>query len=268
LDKPKSSLREAVKTLANEEMHGAEHPSTSSLLAYHRGETSPGEAATIREHLSLCTECAAVVLDATDFFSDDEEDEDYGSADLDGSWEKLRKDLGKGTNSPPSRPPVLPLPLAPPKRPLFRSLGFAYSLAAAFAALSISLIVLRGSTPPPKLQTIPQTNVGLYDLTSATVERGEGAGAKVIQFRSPGDSAFLILNPALESPLPRHGVRIRRADGMVAWRSEDLVPQDSGGFHLSLPAGALPAGIYSIELYGIGKGREIPLGTYPIVIEK
>jgi Putative zinc-finger len=252
-----------MDALARDELNGAEHLSTNGLLAYHRGELPPAESAAVREHLSLCPECAAAVLDAADFFADDEEDEEGGpSADLEARWRNLRAALGR----PEERPPFQAAPAPPHRRSLVRSLPFAYGLAAAFAALSISLLFFRGAAPPPR----PQANAGLYDLAPVGVERGEGGGGerRSIRFRSPQGSALLILNPAVTSRYPRHGARIRRTDGTVVWSSEDLVPQQPGGFYLSLPAGALPAGDYSIELYGIAEGGETPLGTYPIAIEK
>ena len=257
-------IRAAMAALAREELRGAEHPSTARLVAYHRGEVPPKEAAAITEHLSLCGECAALVLDAAEFFSEEDEEE-TAPADLQASWQELQAAMPGVEERPPSRPvPALSPPREIPRRSLFRSLSFAYGLAATFAAVSIGLFVFRAPGPPPQ----PQANSGLYDLTPSGSERGEGARTVSIRFNSPEDSAFLILNPAVAADSERYGARIRRMDGAVVWRSEDLVPQASGAFHLSLPAGALPPGRYSLELYGVAAGRETLLGTYRIAIEK
>ncbi len=64
-------LRDALAVLARRELFGAEHPSAGRRLAYQRGEIPPAEITGITNHLSLCAECAAFVLDAAEFFGDD-----------------------------------------------------------------------------------------------------------------------------------------------------------------------------------------------------
>lgn len=256
-------IREAMAALAREELRGADHPSTARLIAYHRGEIPPVEAAAVTEHLSLCSECAAILLDAAEFFSE-EDGEEAASADLEASWQELRAAVPRGKERSPSAvPSPVPPPAAPP-RSLLRSLAFAYGLAATFAAVSVGLLIFRTPVPPPQ----PQVNPGLYDLTPSGAERGEGTLVASIRFQTPASSALLILNPAVVASSTHYGVRIRRMDGPVVWQSEALVPQASGAFHLSLPSGALPAGRYSLELYGVTAGRETSLGTYRIAIEK
>jgi hypothetical protein len=145
-----------------------------------------------------------------------------------------------------------------------QSLSFAYGLAATFALVSLCLLLFHEWSPAPR----PQVNAGLYDLTPTGSERGFVAPPSPIRFRSRDDSALLILNPAVVANAARYGVRIRRAEGAVLWRSEGLELQAPGAFRLTLPARALPPGRYSLELYGITGGREKPLGTYRIAIER
>jgi hypothetical protein len=248
--------------LSREELRGKEHPSTSRLIAYQRGEISTTELAAITEHLSLCKDCAALVLDAAEFFADDDEEE-VAPADLETSWQELRAAMSGEATFAPS-PATFTPPPSIPKRSLFRSLTFAYSLAAMFAAVSFGLVVFQRANPPSQ----PQVNVGLYDLTPSSSERGEEGQATPIRFQASESSAFLILNPAVVTNSAHYGVRIRGGDGHVIWRSESLRLQAPGGFHLSLPADALPLGRYSLELYGIQAGQETPLGTYLIEIKE
>jgi len=251
-----------MAALAREELRGATHPPPRRLAAYYRGELPPAEAVAIAEHLSLCSACTAVVLDAAEFFAADDEEE-AAAADQEESWRELQAARAKTEAPRPSASPALTPPRSIPRRSLFRSLEFAYGLAAVFAAVSVGLIVFRG-TPPPQ----PQVNPGLYDLAPSGAARGEEARPTPIRFQTPGGSALLILNPAVIPSSARYGVRIRRMDGPVVWRSEDLVPQASGSFHLSLPAGSLPPGRYELELYGGTEGRETALGAYRIEIER
>jgi hypothetical protein len=255
-----------MAALAREELRGATHPPPRRLAAYQRGELPPAEAAAVAEHLSLCSACTAVVLDAAEFFAADDEDhdEEAAAADQEESWRELQAARAKTEERRPAAAPAPPPPRPSPRRPLFRSLGFAYGLAAVFAAVNVGLIVFRGPQPPPQ----PQVNAGLYDLAPSGAARGEEARPTPIRFQTPGGSALLILNPAVVPGSARYGVRIRRTDGSVVWRSEDLVPQSSASFHLSLPAGALPLGQYELELYGVTEGRETALGEYRIEVEE
>jgi hypothetical protein len=250
-------------SLAREELRGTEHLSPSRLIAYHRGEVPPTEATPITEHLSLCRECSALALEVAEFFADDDEEEDINPTDSEAAWQELQAVMSGAEQRPKAPSPVLSLSsFAPPHRSLLRSLAFAYSVAAACAAVSVGLILFRETTP----HRSPQANTGLYDLTSSGSNRAEAADATPIRFRTPGDSALLILNPEGTLDSARYGVRIRDSKGAVVWRSEELVVQAPGGFHLSLPAGALPPGHYSLELYGTTERRETPLGTYPIIV--
>ncbi len=255
-------IRDAMEQLASDQLRGAEHPPTERLLAYQRDEIRPAEAETIAEHVSLCRECAALVLDASDFFADDEAERATA----------FPAESGQGLQAVPqvslasaSKPAALDSPRSIRQRPLVGSLALAYGVAAAAAAVSVSLLVLR-----PSQSSRPQVNTRLYDLTSSGSERGVGATTTAIRFRSPTDSALLILNPSFvpKQAALRYGVRILDVGGAVLWHSNDLVPQTSGAFHVTLPARALQPGSYSLKLYGITDGRKTVLGTYEIVTEK
>lgn len=271
MSKSHNSIHDAMIALTREELRSAEHLSTSRLIAYHRGEIPPTETTAITEHLSLCKQCSSLMLDVAEFFAEeeeDEEDEDATPPNLEPAWQELRGVMsGAKQRRPPSPVPVLsPPPAAPPQRSVVRSLAFAYGVAATCVAVSVGLVVFRETTPPR-----PQVNTGLYDLRPSGSDRAAATDATPIRFRTPGDSALLILNPEGTPDSARYGVRIRRTngttDGAIVWQSEDLVLQAPGGFHLSLPADALPPGRYSLKLYGITQSRETPLGTYPIAIE-
>jgi hypothetical protein len=253
-----------MTALAREELKGAEHPSALRLIAYHRGQIPPAEMETIREHLSLCQACTAIVLDAADFFAEDEEEEDeIAPSELAASWDEL--DAARRRTAASSRP-AGPLRREPssPRRSIFRSLGFAYGLAAILAAVSLGVLAIRETGFPPR----PTANVGLYDMTSASSQRGERVVPTTIHFRSPDDLALLVLNPAVVPRSARYRVRVRNAIGTLVWSSESLVLQPSGAFHIGLPATAFPPGRYSLSLYGLTAGRETPLGSYPIVVER
>ncbi len=263
MNKSSHPIHAAMLALSREELRGVEHPSTGRILAYHRGELTAVEAAALTEHLSLCETCAEAALDAAEFFAEDDE-EDAAPAELEAAWQKFRAASVPTAAPEISLPPPQRLPPpAQPQRSFLRSVAFAYGVAAVFAALSVGLTLFKVS---PKAR--PEVNAGFFDLTPAGADRGETPPTTPIRFASPGSSALVLLNPAVVPSSQGYGVRIRQADGVEVWKSEDLVLQASGVFRLSLPAGAFPVGRYALELYGITHGRETPLGTYWIAIEK
>ena len=168
-----------MTVLAREVLRGTEHPSTKHLIAYQRGRMPPAEEAAIREHLSLCQECTGLVLDAADFFADDQ-DEEATPADLEASWQRICEAM----RIPDERSPAPALaPGGPLRSPLLQSLAFAYALAATFAAVSVGLFVFAAGGKGPPLQ--PQANVRIYDLTSSNSQRGDETKLSSIRFRSP-----------------------------------------------------------------------------------
>lgn len=252
------TLREAMQALAREELAGAEHPSASRLIARHRGTLPAAAVAAITEHLSLCSACTAMALDVAELFGGGEEDEEEPAPGRDeAAWRQFQTARRTAEAAPAARRP---------RRPWFRSLAFAYGLAATFAAASVAVLLLRplaGSAPRP------QANAGLYDLAPAAGERGQASPPTAIRFRTQRDSALLVLNPAVVAEAPQAVLRIRRADGVLVWRLDGLDRQPDGAFHLGLPAGALVPGSYSLELYGTAAGGApgILLGTYRIMLE-
>src|SRR6185295_5573971 len=90
----------AMADLAREEVRGAEHPAPNRLVAYHRGELPASEAAAVVDHLSLCPECAALLLEAVRFLEDDEEEEEEDEAkETEEAWRALQA-ARRGQESP------------------------------------------------------------------------------------------------------------------------------------------------------------------------
>lgn len=59
-----------------------DHPSAERLVAYRAGELGDADREAVRDHLALCRECAAIVLDLAGRHRDE--------AELDAAWERLR----------------------------------------------------------------------------------------------------------------------------------------------------------------------------------
>jgi len=112
--------------------------------------------------------------------------------------------------------------------------------------------------------TTPQIISGIASLSPAAdvVRGGEPAATQEILARQP----TVVLLPAVHQETHRdHAVEILDASGKVAWSATGLTRNaDSDGYVLSLAPGVLPAGTYTIHVYGIADGRREPVESYSI----
>ena len=70
-----------------------EHPSPDELVDYHLDCLTAEEASRIQDHLSLCRECAEMVLDLAAFSRPVREEEALPAVDHNREWERLAERL-------------------------------------------------------------------------------------------------------------------------------------------------------------------------------
>lgn len=268
-NKSSLSFRAALSHLARDAARESPHPPVARLAAYHRGELAEREAGVVADHLSVCPRCTQELLELAEFLDDEGEEADAVVGER--IWRAIEGEVSPAPmvapdSLAPNLAPVVPLaPRRAAGRPVFASLPFAYGLAAVLAAaLGLSLWVGRGPVSPGA-GAVPRLNERSYDLSPQGAQRGE-VPEQILRFSGPDGSAHLILNPATAEEAERYGVRFRAADGRVSWQGQGLEPLALGTFRVGLPRAALPAGHYTIELYGEKGGRELTLGNYRISI--
>lgn len=243
-------LRNAMSELALPDAH----PDPERLGAYHAGELSPEEEGRIQDHLALCRECAALLLDL-----DGLADPGFGAgADLSGKeavWQRLRKET-----APRAR--VVPLLRTVPASPRWLQ-ALAASLLIATLGLSLWVASLRRTVAE---LSAPQENAPVLDLYSGTA-RGEGSPAPVLTV--PPDVRFftIILNPAGQRRYERYRVEIVRVGGGEVWSGEQIEPSPFGSFSLTLPRRAAGPGDYRVRLFGRSGGTEEPIEEYAFRVE-
>lgn len=132
------------------------------------------------------------------------------------------------------------------------------------AALSEQLDRLAQARPPAPA---PQINAWIRDIQpSGDVVRGGGpAAAPEIPART---SAVLLLSASHPETHTGHAVEIVDATGKVTWSASGLVRDTQNSLYvLTLPPGALPAGPYTIRVFGLDGSRRDPLESYPIRVK-
>jgi hypothetical protein len=227
-----------------------DHPDTEELASYHAGALAPAEEKRIQDHLLLCQECSATLLDIARFA--DPEDDGAGLPEglADAVWEGVASQI---------RPTVLPFPQRAAAQHWPRGLT---ALAAALLVTTIGLSVWVASLRRTVDElSRPQVNAPVIDLYSGTVRSDGAAAVRVI----PRDARVftLILNPVSARREKEYRVEVVRADGGRAWSAAGLTPNAYGSLSVTLTRRALGAGDFRIRLYG----EESLIAEYALRVE-
>jgi anti-sigma factor RsiW len=175
-----------------------------------------------------------------------------------------RQTAGQAAPDTPSRP-AWPQSAADARRiaamqgqieTLSRKLGELQALEAAGAKAQEQLAA-RGPAP-----ATPQINTWIGDVQgSADVVRGSNDTVAEVP---PAKTATLLLRAPGE-PAGEREIEIADAGGRVVWKAKGLrLNAESGDYSLTLPAGALPPGDYTIRLYRTESGQRVPARSYSI----
>lgn len=251
----KPAFEDALKILAaRKRQELGEHPSPDRLLAYHVGELKSEDIDAVQDHLAICSECSQFVLQLGPVHEKAARQAlSVPSGRVQSEWSRFQDRLSQ---------PERPLLAAPDRLPIFRRLGFAYSLAALFLAAAVGLSIWMGQQSADDFLLPNTISIELGTQTSQT--RG-GTGEiqeVVVPFGSP--EVQFIIPGYLVADYARFRVEFwREGDSGEATLSpigvtDDLHknPEDELRFTW---IGRLPRGRYRIELFGLGTSQQDPV---------
>ncbi len=237
-------LDSAIRAVASEEYAApARHPAPDDLLEYHLDNLEAAHRDRVQEHLSLCSECAQVILDYAAF----PEFGEVAMSEADDPQESERTDR------------VLPRADMPP--PVARRLPvWSYPLA---ASLLLGMFALgRWSPSPSPPDAVPRAGGYFADL--APTENGQRGEPQTLTIPTWADRLWLLLELGTPDQHPRYEAVLER-DGRPLWRS--TVQRNANGvFSVEVPRGFLPVGRYRIRIAGESRGAMEPLATYEFQI--
>lgn len=225
------SLRRALRLWAERRVGRAGHPALEALAGYFDGVVAESEAELLREHLSVCPECADRVLQLADFHS-------------------LVVPGGAAAFKASERRPARPL-LGAPRRGAWR---------VAAAVLAGVLLPLAGWLARSAVRTTsrvePQaTTVTLVELLPPTLRTSGGQGEILPEPRVDEPLALLLYtDPQL--PEAAYLVRIREEQGPLEL-SLELAPSKLGSVSVLLSAGLPRRGSYAVLLMTRNGARTI-----------
>ena len=122
--------------------------------------------------------------------------------------------------------------------------------------------IAQGAPSAPAPQVVPQ----LFQI-QPSVDVARGATDTEMHEITARKSAVLLFTPVhQETEAHRdHAIEIVNAAGTIAWKATGLQRDPVNGLYpLTLPSGALPAGSYTIHIYGVTSGKREPLESYAI----
>lgn len=241
------------------------HPTAEELIAYDENQLEATAREQIQDHLALCPECTACVVDLASF--PEVEPRDPMSDDTDDahvpSWESMQARLAAERGGTP-KPVLVASPSPPP------SISPLYRWAAIAAMPVIAALGLWGFRSEQALHELhrPQINAPYYDLLPLAEDRQRDPDPADLPtvLRGPG-SALLVLSLGDPGSFDNYEVQIHRAVGdLVLWQRRGFAPSAYGTFNLTLPRSFLSAGAYRLELHGLSGETSRILAEYRLRI--
>lgn len=256
-------IRQAVEAWLAQAGEGGGHPDAETLAAYHARELPEEAELRIQEHLLVCRECAALLLDLDrlgdpDFGRDVEIPAGTGEA----VWERLRQEIREEPAAPPAG--TIPFPSRRRTEPPRWLSALAAALLVAVIGLSAWVASLRRTVED---LSRPEVNAPVLDLVPLGVGPRDEVAPPEAEVPSGARMFTLILSPARRGDLQDYEVEIAPAGGGAVWRERGIRPNVYGSFSLTVPRRALGTGEHRLRLFGIGSGgnREL-LGEYALRI--
>ncbi len=120
-EEEKPSLSSGLRNLTERERQALkDHPAPEQLVAYRAGELPEAEQERLRDHLAVCRDCAALLLDLADFgnLKPPAGVPELTDAQVDQAWQAMRSRIAKEETPEPAKvvPLLRPVPPAQPAR--------------------------------------------------------------------------------------------------------------------------------------------------------
>ena len=226
------------------------HPPLEDLILYGEGRLQPEAADALREHLSHCPQCVALVLDRQ-AFDDSVPLESEGVSDFEraAAWRALQTRL--------------------PRRSAWRwQIAVAAAVLAAVLGLSTlehqrrSIEELRATVTE---LSSPQANTPIFDLRPGAALRSTTVSTEKLLVPE-GSSFTLILNLLQAAPKGPFTARLLAAGDVVS-KVEGLQPDEFDTLTLMIPRDLLIPGSYTVEVWSPADlDAKTPLETYSIEV--
>ncbi len=225
------------------------HPPVEAWIDYFAGKVTGEDANGLSRHLSHCRRCIDVVLDL-DAFAEPGSPAAVAVADFEKAavWRTVKRSLVPRSVHRAQHWPAIA--------------AVAASLLFAVVGLSQRSARIDVESQLAELTQL-QPNMQIVDLRPGARERSSGGVDATVDLDA-GEGSTLVLHLVDEVDYPEYELRVVDAAGTEVDRIHGLVISEVGNFSLGLAPGALAAGRYELQLFGLVDGREEQLESYPI----
>lgn len=247
----------AVSELAGE-LAESPHPSLDDLAAYYRRSLPEADARAVQDHLLVCPECTALLLDLDELAAIGREEAIPASPgeEADAEWERLKQRLEPVS---PAAPKPLPFRARPRRAPVW--------LQAAAAALLVSTGTLAYRVADLRRTvgelTAPQVNSEIVELASSPL-RGE-ANPREVRLRQHVEQLLVFLRTPPNESFPAYQIVVARSAGGPPFSIGGAQPDSRGTFTLTLSRQWIgDGGDFDITVFGLADGRREVVTTYSL----
>jgi len=226
------------------------HLETDELVDYHEGTLPEESAERVRDHLSLCPECAGRLLDL-DAFHDASP---AASPDADAAWRELAPRLREEGGSEEAPLIRFPRKAGSPVLPWAVAAALLLALLGAGARMANLQRQVRDLTKPQAEAVVARLNP--VDDSTRGAEGPPAASSR---------SITVVLVPPPQGWQSAVGLEIREAGagGPPLWESR-VKPDDKGDLIVTLPPRSVRPGTYRLRAYGLADGKRLPPVEYEL----
>jgi hypothetical protein len=257
---PKAPIGPALRALAARARRELDHhPDTDELVAYHEQRLDEEKTERLRDHLTLCADCAGLLLDLSSFSASAQAPREPSLppvGQVEEAWREIAPRLGT----------LVPQANLPQRSRSKVALAWvvAATLLLGVVGLTAWVALLRSDL---RSFAQPRADVVLVDLEPiGEGTRGETGLSKERPHANRPATLIFHLSPARTYPAYQLQVVQDQLARSVIWQGGNLRPRALGTFVLDLPPGALPPGKYWVRLYGVERDRREPLAEYSLTV--
>lgn len=259
MDSPQAPLQTpiepALRALAERQHRDlGPHPETDKLIAYYEESLPNDSMERVRDHLTLCPECAGRLLDLDGFHDHEASPDDTPDAEAETAWRELAPRLRE--EEPKASLVRFPEKVPPPVLPWALAAALLLALLGAGARMA-NLQHQVGDLQKPQAEAVV-AHLKPVDDSTRSAEGPPPAFSR---------SITVVLVPPPRGWQSAVDVEMREAgaSGPPLWASP-VKPDDKGDLIVTLPPRSVRPGTYRLCAYGFADGKRLPPVEYELAV--
>lgn len=261
----RSSFEASRERARQRELEG--HPAPGDLAAYHAGRLTEERTGQIKDHLTVCEECALLLDSLVEFEQYRPEPLPSGEDPSAAAWLRFRDRLREeeaAAPAPEEEPRTVVQPLQRRRVPVWQRPAVAWGVAAVMAFCAVGLGIRNMTPPAPPAEQSGFEFRGYAALRGSDVKRGAEEEERVVVIVDPLVKAMDFEIP-LQDPSPEASYEVVLRTGEQDESLWSGTKKESSEYLvIGVPRSVLAPGSYRFEVRKTeGNGSKALVGTYP-----